>query len=297
MTDQQRAYLHLHFCVLLWGFTAVLGGLISLDTVPLVWWRVSLCCAGLLCLISLRQLRAVPRAQFWRIFGIGLLVGLHWICFYAAVKCSNASVGVITMAMTSFFSALTEPILLRQKIKWYELGLGMLILPGMALVAGSIDFSMRWGLFWGLCGAFLCAIFSVLNKMVVSKDPPPPFVMSFIELFAIVVLCSALMPFYLAKGGSYWPKLGDWKWLFFLAFACTLLPWRLTLIAMKHISAFAGNLALNLEPIYGVILAGLILHEHEQLHLGFYAGAAIIVLAVLVHPFLKPIFEKNNFGT
>lgn len=298
MDEKLRAYLQLHFCVFLWGFTAILGKLIVLQALPLVWWRVLLCCATLLLLIPWVQLRAVSRGVFWRLLGIGVLVGIHWLCFYGAIKLSNASVAVTTMATTSFFSALMEPLLLRQKIKWYELGLGILILPGMVLVVGNIDWGMRVGFGVGILGALLAAIFTSLNKKIVDDGPPPPLVMSFVELFGALVLTSAALPFVL----WYSPQLvmqplpWDWAWLLILVWACTLLPYYLTLLAMRHISAFATNLTINLEPVYGVVLAGLIFREDKELNPGFYLGVLIIIAAVFAHPFLKKKYETVDGG-
>ena len=294
MTEKLRAYLYLHFCVLIWGFTAILGKLISLQAVPLVWWRVTLCCATLILFIPKTQFRQVSRRRYLQMFGIGLLVGIHWLCFYGAIKLSNASVAVATMATTSFFSAIVEPTLTRQKIKGYELGLGLLILPGMALIAGNINWDMRVGFAVGILGALLASIFSSLNKRLVDNNPPPPLVMSFTELGGGVAICSLVLPFLLwhSPETPFWPSQSDWGWLFILAWVCTLLPYYLTLLAMRHISAFATNLTINLEPVYGVLLAAVFFREDKDLNPQFYLGVIVILLAVFSHPFLKKLFEK-----
>jgi drug/metabolite transporter (DMT)-like permease len=293
MTDKLRAYLYLHFCVLIWGFTAILGKLISLQAVPLVWWRVFLCCATLVFLIPRAQFRGISRRLFLQMFGIGVIVGIHWLCFYGAIKLSNASVAVATMATTSFFSALVEPALTRQKIKGYELALGLLILPGMALIAGNIDWGMRVGFAVGIVGALLAAVFSSLNKRLVDNHPPPPLVMSFTELAGGVAVCSLALPFLFWQNPEtpFLPTTPDWGWLFVLAWVCTLLPYYLTLLAMRHITAFATNLTINLEPVYGVLLAAVFFHEHEDLNPQFYIGVIVILLAVFSHPFLKKYFD------
>ena len=172
-SDKLRAYLYLHFCVFIWGFTAILGKLISLQALPLVWWRVLLCCVVLAAVLYAQQIWGLDRRMFLRLLGIGVLVGIHWLCFYGAIKIANASVAVTTMATTSFFSALTEPLLLRQKMKWYELAIGILILPGMALVVGNIDWTMRLGFAVGTLGALLAAVFTALNKKVLENKPAP----------------------------------------------------------------------------------------------------------------------------
>lgn len=295
MSDKLRAYLYLHFCVFIWGFTAILGKLISLQALPLVWWRVLLCCVTLVAILQSRQILGLQRRMFWRLFGIGILVGIHWLCFYGAIKIANASVAVTTMATTSFFSALIEPVLLRRKVKWYELALGIFILPGMALVVGNIDWTMRFGFGVGILGAFLAAVFTSLNKTIIENKPPPPLVISFVELFGGLAVTSLALPFVLVYSPelAVQPRGWDWLWLGVLAWVCTLLPYYLTLQAMRYISAFATNLTINLEPVYGVVLAAFIFREDKDLNPNFYVGVLIIILAVFGHPFLKKWFDKT----
>ncbi len=296
MNDKLRAYFYLHFCVFIWGFTAILGKLISLKAVPLVWWRVLLATFFLYFLIPRKQWNGLNRQMFSRLFVIGLLVGLHWMCFYGAIKLSNASVAVATMATTSFFAALIEPALLRKKVNWYELGLGILILPGMALVVGNIDWDMRIGFGVGTFGAMLGALFSSMNKKVLDHQPPPPLVISIVELFAATCICSLVLPFLLWQSPEtrVLPGAEDWAWLLVLVLVCTLLPYYLSLQAMRHISAFAANLTINLEPVYGVLLAALLFREDKDLDPNFYIGMVIILVAVFSHPFLKYYFERKG---
>lgn len=296
MSNKLRAYFYLHFCVFLWGFTAILGKLITLKAVPLVWWRVLLASTTLLIFIPKRQWRKLSKSALPRLVGIGVLVGLHWICFYGAIKLSNASVAVASMATTSFFAAITEPLLFRQRVKWYELGLGILILPGMALVVGNINWDMRIGFGVGIIGALLAAIFSALNKGVLERDPPPPLVISFVELFAATGICSIVLPLLMWQSPEtrLLPSNQDWIWLLVLAWVCTLLPYYLSLQAMRYISAFSTNLTINLEPVYGVLLAVLLFREDKDLSPHFYIGMLIILLAVFSHPFLKYFFERKT---
>jgi drug/metabolite transporter (DMT)-like permease len=295
MTDKTRSYIQLHFCVLIWGFTAVLGALISLQALSLVWWRVSLCCLGLLFLVPMREIKQLSRPVLKRLFGIGLLVGLHWLCFYGAIKLANASVAVVTMAIVSFFSSILEPLMLKQKTRWYEVIIGLVILPGIWLCLENIDLSQKTGFFVGILSAFLAALFSILNKKVIESAAPPALVMTLVELFAIVVLTSILLLFFSFRTENtvFLPQGNDWIWLMVLAWGCTLLPFALSLKAMKHLSAFSTNLTINLEPVYGVLLAGFFLNEHQQLPNNFYWGVFIIMIAVFSHPVLKNYFDKK----
>lgn len=295
MSDKLRAYLYLHFCVFIWGFTAILGKLISLQALSLVWWRVLLSCLGLLFLIPKAQVLAMSRRRFLELFGIGVLVGIHWLCFYGAIKIANASIAVASMALTSFCAALMEPLLLRTRIKVYELALGIFVLPGVLLLVGHIDWTMRLGFAVGAFGAWLAAVFSTLNKRVIDRDPPPPLAMSFVELFAAVVVTSIglFFVFWRHPDTQVWPLGWDWSWLLVLSGVCTVLPYYLTLKAMRHLSAFAANLTINLEPVYGVALAALFFREDQEMRPEFYFGVLIILIAVLSHPFLKKMFGKE----
>jgi drug/metabolite transporter (DMT)-like permease len=162
------------------------------------------------------------------------------------------------------------------------------------LVVGNISWDMRIGFAVGIVGAFLAALFSALNKKIIDHNPPPPLVMSFVELFAATCVCSLILPFLLWQSPetSVLPTAPDWIWLLVLVWVCTLLPYYLTLQAMRHISAFATNLTINLEPVYGVLLAAVLFREDKDLNPHFYLGMLVILLAVFSHPFLKKIFDK-----
>jgi drug/metabolite transporter (DMT)-like permease len=296
MSEKLHAYLYLHFCVLLWGFTAILGKLISLKALSLVWWRVGLCSAILILILPRTLFRGISRAVWIRMFFIGSLVGLHWLCFYGAVKLSNASVAVASMAMTSFFSAMAEPYFLKKKFQWYEMGLSLLILPGMGLILGNLDFSMWTGFAVGVVGAMLASLFSVLNKKLLDEGAAPSMAITFTELFAAFLLCSLFLPFafVLLPEITLTPVGADWIWLIILAVVCTILPYYLSLQAMRHITAFAATLTINLEPVYGVLLAVLFFREDQELGSGFYLGVGIVLVAVFSHPFLKKKVEKKQ---
>jgi drug/metabolite transporter (DMT)-like permease len=290
MSDKRRAYLYLHFCVLLWGFTAILGKLISLQALPLVGWRVLLCSVALWFMIPRASLRALPTAAWRQMILVGALVGVHWLCFYGAIKLSNASVAVATMGAISFFSALAEPLVLKKRLNRMELGLGILVLPGMALVAGNLDLTMRTGFFVGILGALLAAVFTALNKRILdSESPPAPLVISFVELFSAFLITVLCLPLWLAflPDTRLLPLGMDWLWLLLLAGLCTLLPYYLALVGMRKLTAFTANLITNLEPVYGVLFAVLIFREDKVMSNEFYLGVAIIIAAVFSHPFLK----------
>ena len=296
MDPIRRAYLELHISVFLWGFTAILGDLIELSALVLVWWRVFMTPISLIFLMrSLRVLREMPRKLLLQFMGIGVLVALHWLAFYGSIKLANASVALICMATTSFFTALLEPLILRQRVKGYELVLGLLIIPGMALIVSSLDFSMITGFVVGIIAALLAATFGTLNKKMVTRAHP--FQITFLELSGSWIFLTLLLPFFFLSSpeSGFMPSASDAIYLLILALVCTTLPYVLSLRALHHLSAFATNLAINLEPVYGIILAWLILKENKELSPGFYVGGLIIVSAVFAYPAIKKRFEKKEF--
>jgi len=292
LNNTQKAYLQLHIAVLLYGFTAILGDLIQLSALVLVWWRVFITSISLLFLIQFgRKIKELPRALILKYMGIGILVGIHWICFFGAIKYSNASITLVCLATTSFFTAFLEPMVLKQKIKSYEILLGLLIIPGMMLVVNNTDISMQLGIWIGLLSAFLASLFSSLNKKLV--DDADPMSITFLELGSAWLFISLILPFFFMNNEvAFMPSGSDWLYLIVLSLLCTTFAYVISLDAIRHISAFAATLTFNLEPVYGIILAWLILKENEELNMGFYIGCAMILAAVFSYPFVKSRFER-----
>lgn len=294
MTAAQKAYLQLHIAVLLFGFTAILGKMIQLSALVMVWWRVLITSLSLLLLINVfKLLRTLPRRQLLILMGIGTIVGLHWLAFYGAIKLSNASVGVLAMGSTSLFSAILEPLILKKKFNKLEIGLGLLIIPGMALVVNGIDFSMLTGLIVGVISALLAALFSILNKAQV--DQLDALSITFVELSsACIFLGLVIIGSGLGNGAfptMFPPHWSDWVYLLILALLCTTLGYVLSLTALKNLSAFISNLTMNLEPVYAIVLAWLLLNEDKEVSATFYWGALAIMVVVFSYPFLNKAKE------
>ena len=287
----RTAWLQIHFCVILWGFTAILGKLISLPALPLVWWRMLLVVALLMLLPRVwRGLRAMSSRLRWSYAGVGVLVALHWLTFYAAIKLSNASVGATCMALGTVFTALIEPWLTGKRLSKREVGLGVAVLPGVALVAGGVPDGMLIGVVVGTVSALFVALFSSLNKRLVEHGEALS--VTALEMAAGVAALTVIAPLSgllsPAFGGDPFvmPDLRDGVYLLTLAVACTLIPFALSLMALRHLTAFGAQLAVNLEPIYAIVLAILLLGEQRELTPQFYLGVAIILGAVLIYPLL-----------
>lgn len=291
-----RAYLDLHICVFLWGFTAILGKLISIAALSLVWWRVGFTCLSLVFLKGLRaNLKNIPRRKLITYMGIGILVCSHWIFFYASIKASNASVGVLCMAITPIFTSFLEPVFFKKRIFWVEILLSLLVVPGMYLVTQNISESMYLGLFFGLISSFMASLFSILNKKYITNADPVS--ITFLELGSAFIFLSIIMPFiFLFQTQlTFWPQHYDWIYLLLLSIFCTSIPYILSLHSLKHLSAFTTNLAINLEPIYGIFFAWILLKENKEVSPGFYLGVIIIMISVFSYPFLKKAFKPNSY--
>jgi len=289
LTDAARAQLQIHFCVLLWGFTAIFGKLITLDALPLVWWRMLLVVAALMLIArTWRGLRAMSSRLMWAYAGIGVLVALHWLTFYGAIKLANASVGATCIALATPLTALVEPKLAGRRFSLRELMLGVAALPGVALVVGGVPGSMRLGIAVGTLSALLVALFGSLNKRLI--EHADALAVTGLELGAGTLALTVLAPLLalilpdFAGSPFVLPDLRDGLLLLGLALACTLLPFTLSLVALRHMSAFSAQLATNLEPVYAIILAAVLLGEQNELRPVFYLGAAIILGVVFVHP-------------
>lgn len=272
--------------MLLWGLTAILGKLISLPAAALVWWRMLLVSVTALLLPRVwRHLRTMPPRLVVIYAGIGLVVALHWLAFYGAIKLANASVAVIAMALCPIFLALVEPWIARRAFDPRELLLGLAVVPGVLLVVGGTPSGMQLGLLVGVISAFLASTFSALNKRFVGQADA--LAVTAIELGAGTVLLTVAAPLLPHDGAAFpLPGLRDAVLLAILAYGCTLLPFALSLVALRQISAFTAQLAINLEPVYAIAIAAVLFGEQRQLDGYFYIGVVIIVAAVVVHPLL-----------
>ncbi len=294
MTETNRSFLELHVAVFLFGFTAILGELITMHPLLLTWWRVVLTSCFFFFVPGLiRAWKRIPRERIFKFTLVGFIVAIHWLTFYASIKASNASITLVCIATTAFFTALLEPLVMKQKMSFIQVGLGILIIPGMALIVQATDNSYHWGIVLGLISAFLAASFGVLNKKWLDKHDTRA--VTWIEMIAATLLLSLFIPFVFQSGkvDTLWPSVTNWLYLLILALLCTNLAYLLALRALRHLSAYTTALTINLEPIYGIILAALLLHQYDELNVRFYAGALVILLSVIGYSILKNKFNLH----
>ena len=276
------AFIKLHIAVLLAGFTAILGKLITLNEAALVWWRLLLSVVALLLLFTwLKKSVLTTRKTILQLLGIGSLVGIHWLCFFGSVKFGNVSIALVCFSAAGFFSALLEPVITRRKWRPIELLLGLMCMAGIYIIF-HFDTRYKTGILLGVAAAALSALFSILNKQMVNARADG-LQMTFWEMSGALITLSVAMPAYvMLRGDSMLPAPLDWLWLLILALVCTVWAFFLQLQALQHISAVTLNLTYNLEPVYGIILAFIFFQENQYLHSTFFAGLIFIALAVAI---------------
>jgi len=286
MTEKRKAYIQLHIAVILFGLTAILGDLISISAISLVWWRVMITALSLLYFVGFgKKILRLPFKVVLIYMGIGVIVGLHWITFYGSIKLANASIALAALSCTSLFTSFIEPLFTDKKLSRIEMVLGLLIIPAMWLIAADIALNLQKGLWIGILSAFFASTFATFNKKMV--DAADSYEITFIEMSSAFLSISLYLPFIYDNITEIWPTTTDWIYLIILSLLCTTLAFILTLLALKHVSAFDANLVINLEPVYGIILAIIILKENKELNTSFYIGMLMILMIVFAHPYLK----------
>jgi drug/metabolite transporter (DMT)-like permease len=278
----KAALLKLHLAVFFWGFTGVLGKAIQLNEGLLVWYRLIITIVSLLLLmLCKKEIKKISFFTIVKLLGIGCLVALHWLFFYASIKYANVSIALICLSSAGVLTALIEPFFTQKNIILSEVFLGLIAIVGIYLIF-HFDTNYRLGILIGFASTILSVLFSILNKKMVELVPPKTMIL--FELVGGFIFVSLLMPFYLFifPTSSLLPTSQDWVWLIVLSWICTIWAFDLSLQALKILSAFTQNLTLNLEPVYGIILAFLLYHENKYLGFSFYLGFSMIVLVVML---------------
>ncbi len=283
----KSAYFQMHAAIFLWGFTGILGKLITLNEGLLVWYRLLI--SGIIMWLvagNRNEIFKLPLKETLKICGVGFLVMVHWVSFYGAIKVSSVSVTLICLSSIALFTSLFEPLIAKAKFDFIEIFFAALCMAGIYTIYHS-DHSTSTGILIAVFSSMMSALFSVMNKQLTAKYNP--YTISSIELAGAFVSLSVLLPLYLKifKYEFLLPGTSDVLYLLALSFFCTVIPWILSLNALNHVTAFTMNLALNLEPVYGILLAIFIVKEYNLLTSGFYIGAFIILMTVMLHTFYR----------
>ncbi len=290
----KKAFLQLHFAVLLAGFTAILGKLIELNEGLISSYRMFLSALILgIILFFRKELQKLSWKNTFKLFGVGTIISLHWVFFYGSIKYSNVSVSVTCLSTIGFWTSLIEPLIMRRKIDMVEVFLGLLAITGVYLIFNFYP-EYKTGIIFGIISAMLASLFPIINKKLLLKYSPNT--LNFYEMGGGFIGLCFLLPIYLYFFPAHYfiPTAHDWLWLLILSGICTVFAFNLSLNSLKHISAFTTNLTYNFEPVYSIILAFIIFKENKFLGAGFYFGFALILLAVSLQ--MMRVYQERKKG-
>jgi len=298
-----KNYLHLHFIVFVWGFTAILGELITIEALPLVWYRMLLASGFIFLYIYIKKIALiVSRKLLITLFIAGIIIALHWITFFAAIKVSNVSITLAMLSTGAFFTSILEPIFYKRKLIWYEVFFGILVISGLYLIF-KVEGEYITGIIYALCSAFLSSVFSIINGKMAKEYNPS--MISFYELSSgvlfITIYLLGLTFFGEPTAGftiSFFQlSTSDWLYIMILASVCTAYAFIGSVQVMKYLSPYTVMLTINLEPVYGIILAYMIFGDAEKMNPQFYYGALIILSTVILNGIFKNAKKRKRPST
>lgn len=295
MFQKYRYHLLMHLIIFMWGFTGILGKLIHVHELNLVWHRILIAFISLLiALYFLKMPMKIPsKIDRWKVFGTGLFVATHWITFYASIKLSTASLGILCLSTATLHVTWIEPLVFKKKFQPIEFLFGLLVIVGIYFVSSDFKGNQITALLLGLFSALCAAVFSVFNAKLAEKVPASAITLH--EMGIGLVFLTVVLFF---SGGLnsqlFVMRWEDFGWLLFLGILCTSFAFIATIEVMRRLGAFTVSLSINLEPVYTILLAIPILNEHELLNNKFYMGSAMIIVVVIANAIYKERFVKKK---
>jgi drug/metabolite transporter (DMT)-like permease len=289
----KKAFVQLHIAVFLAGFTGILGRLIHLNEGWLVWYRLLITSVSMWILYWLtKRLQKIHSRDILKLAGLGFVVALHWVTFYGSIKHANVSVALVCFSAVGFFTALLEPLILRVRIKWMEVVLGLLVIAGISIIF-HFDTRYKTGIILGIISALLLAFVMIILRQFVQRMNSET--MLTWQLSGGLVALTAFMPLYQQQFPTdyIFPTWSDWGWLLILSWLCSVWAFQLSTNALKRLTAFTVNLNYNLEPVYGIALAFIVYKENKFLSKWFFVGFALIGASLLIHIILLLQEERN----
>jgi drug/metabolite transporter (DMT)-like permease len=288
MFQKYKYHILLHFIIFLWGFTGILGKLIHLDFYHIVWNRLLFALIGLAIAFYFMKISIKVNSfiELVRLVGVGILVALHWITFYKSIQLSTASLGILCLSTVTLHVTWLEPLIMKRKFSWLEFTLGLSVIGGIYIVSSDFNSNDYVALAYGLTSAIFAALFSVFNGRLVKTIPATT--MTFYELLAGFIFLSIIL---MTKGefdaSLFKMTTSDFLWILFLGLVCTSFAFLVNINALKRLGAFTVSLSINLEPVYTILLAIVILEENKLLGPKFYFGSVLIVFVVILNAILK----------
>ena len=291
--DNLKSYLNLHLIVFIWGFTAILGALITIDADNLVWYRMLLAMIFLGGFIAVKkQSFKVPVKELFKLIFVGLLIALHWIFFFKAIHVSNVSITLSIFSLGAFFASLLEPLFYGRKVLWYEVFFGLIIIAGLGLIL-QVEIKYLTGVYYALAAIILGVLFTLMNGKLISDHEPS--VITFYEFGAGVFFISVYFLFQGKFTADFFQlSLNNWTLLLILASICTAYAFTASVKVMQRLTPYTVMLTTNLEPVYGIVLAYLILGGKEKMSVEFYIGAVIIIITVILNGVFKHYQNKKE---
>ena len=281
-----KSLIHFHFIVFIFGFTAILGSLISISSLSLVWYRMLIAVMCLLIILPLLKKKLIiPKSLFFKLLFCGILISLHWVFFFKAIKASNVSITLSILSLGAFMTSFLEPMFYKKKIIFYEVFLGLLVVLGTAIIFKT-QFKYMEGIIYSLISVIFSVLFTLINGKLVGQASS--YTISLYELLGGFITLS----FILILSNDFNTELfvlknNDFLWLLILGTICTAYAFVVSVDVMKHLSPYSLMLSINMEPIYGILLASLFLNESKNMSYQFYMGFSFIFLAVILNGILK----------
>jgi drug/metabolite transporter (DMT)-like permease len=288
MLKKYKYHIVLHVIVLLWGFTGILGKLILLSPLQIVWFRVIIAFVSLYIGLSFLKLpkRISSPSQFWATLGIGVFVALHWYTFYLSIQLSTASLGILCLSTVTLHVSWMEPLFYGKSFSWIEFLLGLAVVFGISIVCNDFNSNEWLALGYGLFSALCIAFISVSNSKLAQSIPAYSITlheMGIAVLFiGVVLFCKGEL-----NATTFVMRGTDLLWLLFLGIICTSFAFLITIELMKKLGTFTVSLSINLEPVYTIILAIIVLNEHKLLSYKFYLGACVILAVLILNALIK----------
>lgn len=291
--DNLKSYLNLHLIVFIWGFTAILGALITIPAEDLVWYRMLFASIFLgIFLLTRKKTFKIPIRGLFQLIFVGLLIALHWIFFFQAIHIANVSITLSVFSLGAFFASLLEPIFYGRKVLWYEVFFGLIIIAGLSLIL-QVERGYINGVFFALASIILGVLFTLMNGKLIAKHDPS--VITFYEFLSGFFFISIYFVFQGKFSVDFFVlTYNNWLLLFVLASICTAYAFTASVRVMQKLTPYTVMLTTNLEPVYGIILAYFIIGGKEKMSTEFYIGALIIVITVILNGVIKHYYKGKE---
>ena len=290
--DKLQAYLQLHLIVFIWGFTAILGALITIKADALVWYRMLFACIFLLLFIVLKKKSfKIPMKEFFQLIFVGLLIAIHWVFFFKAIHISNVSLTLVVFSLGAFIASLLEPLFYGRKLLWYEVFFGLLIVAALSLLL-QVEINYFEGMIYALASIILGVLFTLVNgKLIKHHDSS---VITFYEFLSGVFFITLYFLYQHQFTDNFFKLTSkDWILILVLASVCTAYAFTASVKVMQKLSPYTVMLTTSLEPVYGIVLAYFIIGGKEKMSVEFYVGALIIVVVVVINGIVKHFFADK----